>query len=65
MLCTMYKARTILPLIDHDVELLALFDKEVQRPNGRPQNETLYNIQGNEHAPSGTSRQAAVVLSVT
>ena len=65
MLCTMYKARTILPLIDHDIELLALFDKEVQRSAGRPQNETLYNIQGNEHAPSGTSRQDAVVLSVT
>jgi len=52
----------IRPLIVHDVELLALFDKEVQRSAGgdRQSDEAksiLYNIQD---APTGTSRQAAV-----
>jgi hypothetical protein len=52
----------IRPLITHDVELLEMFDVEVQGSHGGDRRSEATNVDNIhvEERPSGTSRQAAV-----
>jgi hypothetical protein len=53
------KLADIRPLIDHDIDLLSMFDEAVQGTHGGDRSKSD-NIQDAVPAPSGTSKQAAV-----